>query len=548
MGFEDKTYYQIYIRSFQDSNGDGIGDLEGIRLRLPYLKELGVDTVWITPFFRSHQYDNGYDVDDYCSIDPIYGTFEDFDRLATDAKEAGIGLMLDMVFNHTSIHHEWFQNALAGDQDYQDYYIFKDPRPDGSAPTNWVSKFGGSTWEYVPHMNKYYLHLFHKNQPDLNWENPKVRAGLVEVLKFWKDRGVRGFRFDVVNLISKPEVFEDDGIGDGRRFYTDGPHVHEFLKEMVAESGIDEWVTVGEMSSTSIDSCVRYTNPDEGELDMTFSFHHLKVDYPDGQKWVLAPVDWQMLKDLFDDWQVGMQEGGGWSAWFWNNHDQPRSVSRLGDDQDYHYESATMLATLIHLLRGTPYIFQGEEFGMTNAHYETIEDFKDVESFNYYRILQEGGETPSQALHIVNERSRDNGRTPMQWDSSPMAGFTIGKPWIKINDNKKTINAVSDRMSQRSIFAYYQRLIALRKAHPVIAKGLFIPVATEDPQIYAYERRLGDRSLLVLLNFSGETKPHGVDPAIMEKYATGEVLIRNDELKDRITEELSPYEAVAILS
>lgn len=353
-----KVVYQIYPKSFQDSDGDGIGDLRGIIRRLDYLKDLGVDILWLTPVFPSPQRDNGYDVADYCSIDPMFGTMEDMEELILEGKKRGIGLMLDMVFNHTSTSHSWFQKALSGEKEYQDYYIWEEGTPD-KAPTNWESKFGGPAWEYVPSLKKWYLHLFDVTQADLNWKNPKVRQELKNVIRFWKNKGVEGFRFDVVNLISKPEVLKDDEMGDGRRFYTDGVHVHDYLKELVRDTGIEELVTVGEMSSTTLENCIRYSNPAEKELSMCFNFHHLKIDYKDGRKWELKKPDMMELKTLFKTWQEGMEQGGGWNALFWCNHDQPRIVSRLGDEGAYWKESAKMLAGAIHLMRGTPYIYQG---------------------------------------------------------------------------------------------------------------------------------------------------------------------------------------------
>ena len=412
--FSSKVVYQIYPKSFMDSNGDGQGDLRGIIEKLDYLKELGVDYLWLTPVFVSPQNDNGYDVADYRSIDPRFGTMDDMEELIREADQRGMGLMLDMVFNHTSTDHEWFQKALAGDEKYQNYYIFQEGTPD-KLPTNWQSKFGGPAWEYVPSLKKWYLHLFDVSQADLNWDNPEVRDELKKVILYWKEKGVKGFRFDVVNLISKPAVFEDDFEGDGRRFYTDGPHVHEYLKELTRDTGIDSMITVGEMSSTTLENCIRYSAPEEKELSMCFSFHHLKVDYKDGDKWKLMEPDRMALKKLFEKWQMGMQKGHGWNALFWCNHDQPRTVSRFGDEDKYWKESAEMLAASIHLMRGTPYIYQGEELGMTNAHYTSISQYRDVESLNYYKILLDQGKTEEEALTILAARSRDNGRTPMQW-------------------------------------------------------------------------------------------------------------------------------------
>ena len=501
--FRNSTVYQIYIKSFCDSNGDGIGDLGGIISRLDYLKNLGVDYLWITPFFLSPMNDNGYDVADYYSINPMFGTMDDADKLIREAADRGIGLMFDMVFNHTSTDHEWFQKALTGDPTYMDYYIFRDP-VDGHAPTNWESKFGGNAWEYVPSLGKYYLHLFDVSQADLNWENPAVRAELAKVLRFWKAKGVSGFRFDVVNLISKPDKYEDDTIGDGRRFYTDGPRIHQYLKELVEAGGIAGDMTVGEMSSTSLDNCVRYANPDEKELKMVFSFHHLKIDYKNGQKWALKAPDYAELRSLFKKWQEGMQEANAWNALFWCNHDQPRAVSRFGDDKNYWKESARSLAMLIHLMRGTPYIYQGEELGMTNAYFTDISQYRDVESTNYFRILTEGGTSKEEALDIIAARSRDNGRTPMQWDGTPGAGFTTGTPWIGIPDNHVTINAETEEGDPTSIYAFYKELVRLRKEMEIIADGQIRYLSTDHDSVLAYERTYGDEKLNVVCSLAGE--------------------------------------------
>ena len=504
--FHDKVVYQIYPKSFCDTNGDGLGDLPGVTARLDYLKDLGVDYLWLTPFFPSPQRDNGYDVADYRAIDPRFGTMEDLETLIREADKRGIGLMLDMVFNHTSTAHPWFQKALAGDRKYQDYYIFKDGSPD-KIPTNWVSKFGGPAWEYLPALGKWYLHLFDVTQADLNWENPEVRAELAGILRFWKDKGIKGFRFDVVNLISKPEVYEDDHQGDGRRFYTDGRNVHRYLQELVAAGGIDGMITVGEMSSTSLENCIGYTDPDRHELTMTFSFHHLKVDYRNGDKWALMPADHMALKNLFAQWQEGMQAGHGWNALFWCNHDQPRAVSRFGDEGRYWKESAKMLGTATHLMRGTPYIFQGEEIGMTNCHFRSIDQYRDVESLNYYQILQQQGKSPAEAMEIIQQRSRDNGRTPMQWDSTAHAGFTTGTPWIGVVDNYPAINAAAQVDDPDSVYSYYKKLVALRKQHRVISEGQIEFLYKDDPDLLAYRRWDGNSQLLVLCNLTGHEAP-----------------------------------------
>ena len=500
-GFHNKVVYQIYPRSFCDSNGDGIGDLPGITKKLDYLKSLGVDYLWLTPFFVSPQRDNGYDVADYCSVDPVFGTMEDAETLLREADRRGIGLMLDMVFNHTSTAHAWFRRAMQGDPKYQAYYIFRDGEPD-RPPTNWQSKFGGSAWEYVPSLKKWYLHLFDVSQADLNWENPEVRDELKKVLQFWKSKGVRGFRFDVVNLISKPDIFCDDSEGDGRRFYTDGPRVHEYLQEMVRGAGIDGMITVGEMSSTTLPHCIRYSAPENSELSMVFNFHHLKVDYRNGDKWQLQPPDIAQLRSLFQTWQEGMEAGGGWNAVFWCNHDQPRVVSRLGDDRRYWKESAKMLATCVHMMRGTPYIYQGEELGMTNAYFDQISQYRDVESINYYRILLERGMSRADAMQILQARSRDNSRTPMQWDESPNAGFTTGTPWIGIPACGKDISVQAEETDGSSVLSYYRRLIRLRKENPVIAEGSVRFILPDLPGLIAYERTLPDDKLTVLCNFT----------------------------------------------
>ena len=501
--FKDKVVYQIYPKSFQDSDGDGFGDLKGITERLDYLESLGVEYLWLTPFFISPQNDNGYDVADYRKIDPRYGTMEDLEELIREADARGIGLMLDMVFNHTSTEHEWFQRALKGEKKYQDYYIFKDGKKD-KIPTNWVSKFGGPAWEYVEDLGKWYLHLYDVTQADLNWENPEVREELKDIIRFWKEKGIRGFRFDVINVISKPEVYEDDFIGDGRRFYTDGRHVHEFIKELVKDTDIADMITVGEMSSTTLDNCIRYSNPDEKELSMCFNFHHLKVDYKDGKKWELAKPDYKELKNLFRTWQEGVQEGNGWNALFWCNHDQPRIVSRMGNEGKYWKESAKMLAGAIHLMQGTPYIYQGEELGMTNAHFTSIEQYRDVESLNYYEILLSEGKKKEEALKILAERSRDNSRTPMQWNAKANAGFSEKTPWIQVEDNYKQINVEAEEKDEDSILNFYKKLIAFRKENPVIAKGKIQFNEEENEAVLGYTRTLDDQKLTVLCNLKEE--------------------------------------------
>ena len=537
--------YQIYPRSFKDSNGDGIGDLRGIIQKLDYLSELGVDYIWLTPFYSSPQRDNGYDIADYYSVDPAFGTMDDFEELVRQTQKRGIHLMLDMVFNHTSTQHQWFKKALAGDKKFQAFYIFKDPK-DGLPPTNWLSKFGGSAWEYVEKFNQYYLHLFDVTQGDLNWENPGVRQEIYNVANFWLEKGVKGFRLDVINLISKPDTYVDDELGDGRRFYTDGPRIHEYLKELNANTfgRHKDILTVGEMSSTSLDACIRYSNPRENELSMVFNFHHLKVDYKDGDKWSLMDFDFIKLKALFKEWQEGLQEGDGWAATFWCNHDQPRIVSRFGDTKKYHKQSAKMLATTIHLMRGTPYIYQGEEIGMANPGYEDISQYRDVESINYYDILVGQG-IPKQGINaILQAKSRDNSRSPMQWDDSPHGGFTVGTPWIEAGFGYKTTNARQALNDPDSIFHHYKKLIQLRKEHDIISHGRIQMILDTHPQVLAYERHLACSTLVVLNNFY----PQPAD-IILPSYGKGELIISNYDENRPLAEKMSlrPYESVAFL-
>ena len=522
--FSDKVVYQIYPKSFRDTNGDGFGDIPGVIEKLDYLQELGVDYLWLTPFFPSPQHDNGYDVADYCAVDPKFGTMEDLEELIRQSEARGMGLMLDMVFNHTSTEHIWFQKALAGDETYQKYYIFKDGRPD-RIPTNWQSKFGGPAWEYVPALKKWYLRLYDVTQADLNWDNPRVREELKEILRFWKNKGIKAFRFDVINLVSKPEVMEDDFLGDGRRFYSDGPHIHEYLKELVRDAGIEDFVTVGEMSSTSVEHCIRYSAPEEKELSMCFNFHHLKVDYKDGDKWALMPADYQKLKALFIEWQMEMQKGHGWNALFWCNHDQPRIVSRLGDETAYWKQSAKMLAGLIHFMRGTPYIYQGEEIGMLNAHYPSIEQYRDVESLNYYQILLKNGKTEKEALETLAARSRDNSRTPMQWNGERYGGFSETEPWLPMSAGfRKEITVEAQQNDQDSILSFYKKLIAMRKMYPVIAEGEISFLETGTDRVLAYRRKLGEQQIAVFCNLDGEkhtVKADGAwrgDPVLLENY------------------------------
>ncbi|MGL5821940.1 MAG: alpha,alpha-phosphotrehalase, partial [Sarcina sp.] len=523
--WKESVVYQIYPKSFKDSNNDGIGDLRGVINKLGYLKELGVDYIWLTPFYMSPQNDNGYDIADYYNIDPSFGTMSDFEQLINEAKLMNIDIMLDMVFNHTSTEHMWFKMALAGEEKYKNYYIFRKGNND-KPPTNWKSKFGGSAWEYVESLEEYYLHLFDKTQADLNWENKELREEIYKIVNFWIEKGVKGFRLDVINLISKPFIYEDDFEGDGRKFYTDGPKIHDYLKELNENTfGKNKnIITVGEMSSTNIKNCIKYSNQKENELSMVFNFHHLKVDYDNGEKWSLKKFDFKELKTIFDKWQSGMQAGDGWNAVFWCNHDQPRILSRFGDEINYPKESAKMLATTIHLLRGTPYIYQGEEIGMTNPYYESIDKYKDIESINYYNILREKGVEEEAIMEILKAKSRDNSRTPLQWDDSENAGFSKVKPWLEVSTNYKNINIKEVLQDKDSIFYHYKKLIALRKNEPIIAAGNFKMLLKEHDQIFSYLRELSGKKILIINNFYGEK----VEYELPKEY---EVEFRNKKIE-----------------
>ncbi len=531
------TVYQVYPRSFKDTTGNGIGDIRGLTEKLDYLQELGIDIIWLQPIYVSPQNDNGYDVADYRSIDPMYGTMDDFDELLQGIRQRNMRLMLDIVVNHSSTEHVWFkQSRQSRNNPYRDYYIWHDPAPGGGVPNNWQSKFGGSAWQYDEQTGQYYLALFDPTQADLNWENEQVRQEAAELMRFWTDKGVDGFRLDVINLISKDQRFPDDEgddliISDGRRFYTDGPRVHEYIKQLYEEVfGPYQLVTVGEMSSTTLEHCIRYSNPEEREFSMTFNFHHLKVDYPQGKKWELMPYDFEALKTLLSQWQSGMYIGGGWNALFWNNHDQPRALSRFADDGRYRVESAKMLATTLHGLQGTPYIFQGEEIGMPNPNWNDISEFRDVESKNMYRIMIEMGKTPEEAFTIIARRSRDNARTPMQWDYSANAGFTTGTPWIKLDERYPEINVSLQQQDPNSILSHYKRLIALRKKEDVLIDGSYIRLDKQHPQIYAYARQNDRDTLVVMSNFTDQPAQFDLPAQLRDiDSASVELLVQNTE-------------------
>lgn len=535
--WQNGVIYQIYPKSFQDTTGSGTGDLRGVTQRLDYLKTLGIDAIWLTPFYISPQVDNGYDVANYTAIDPAYGTLDDFDELVAEAHARGIRIVLDMVFNHTSTQHAWFRESLNKASPYRQFYIWRDGTPE-QLPNNWRSKFGGNAWRWHAESEQYYLHLFAPEQADLNWENPAVRAELKKVCEFWADRGVDGLRLDVINLISKDQDFPDDNIGDGRRFYTDGPRIHEYLQEMSRDVFTPRnLMTVGEMSSTSLENCQQYASLDRRELSMTFNFHHLKVDYPGGEKWTLAKPDFVALKTLFRHWQQGMHNKA-WNALFWCNHDQPRIVSRFGDEGEYRVHAAKMLGMVLHGMQGTPYIYQGEELGMTNPHFSRITDYRDVESLNMFAELRASGREPDELLAILASKSRDNGRTPMQWDASHNAGFTEGEPWIGVCDNYETVNARAALDDADSVFYTYQSLIRLRKTLPVLTWGDYEDLLPEHPSLWCYRRQWQGQTLIVVANLS-HTPQEWQTEALSDK---SQVLMSNYPAPQ--TTSLRPFEAV----
>ena len=539
--WQNGVIYQIYPKSFQDTTGNGTGDIQGIIKRLDYLQTLGIDGIWITPMYVSPQIDNGYDIADYRNIDPSYGTMADFEQLIAEAHKRNIRIVMDMVFNHSSTFHEWFKQGEDPNSEYHDYYIWQEQ------PTNWKSKFGGSAWKWSDKAQKYYLHLFAPEQADLNWENPKLRSELFDICKFWAEKGIDGLRLDVVNLISKPEQFEDDFEGDGRRFYTDGPKIHQYL-QMLNQNALTPYglMTVGEMSSTKLEHCQQYANLNGLELSMTFNFHHLKVDYPNGEKWTYAKPDYVELKSIFNYWQQGMH-GKAWNALFWCNHDQPRIVSRFGDDGELRTTSAKMLAMLLHGMQGTPYIYQGEEIGMTNPNFATIEEYRDVESLNAYAELKEKGVNEELIIKILAQKSRDNSRTPVQWDSSKNAGFSTGTPWIDVARNYNEINVEQALADNNSVFYTYQELIALRKKLAVLTDGDYQDLLPQHPSVWAYQRtntteNNATEKLTVIANLSAEKQ-------VVKLDTSGQILLNNYQNLAQVENgiELAPYQAVYLL-
>ena len=531
--WKNGVIYQIYPKSFQDSTGSGTGDIQGIIRRLDYLQKLGVDGIWLTPMYVSPQIDNGYDIADYRNIDPIYGTMDDFEQLVAEAHKRRIRIVMDMVFNHSSTFHDWFKQGEDPNSEYHDYYIWREQ------PTNWQSKFGGSAWKWSDKAQKYYLHLFAPEQADLNWENPKLRAELYDICRFWAEKGVDGLRLDVVNLISKPTVFEDDFEGDGRRFYTDGPKIHQYLQDL-NKNALKPFnlMSVGEMSSTKLEHCQQYANLAGNELSMTFNFHHLKVDYPNGEKWTYAKPDYVRLKSIFNYWQQGMHNRA-WNALFWCNHDQPRIVSRFGDEGEFRTASAKMLAMVLHGMQGTPYIYQGEEIGMINPNFSSIEQYRDVESLNAYQILHDQGKSAVEILQVLAQKSRDNSRTPMQWDASPNAGFTGGTPWIEAAKSYAEINVEQALADKHSVFYVYQRLIRLRKELTVFTDGDYCDLLPNHEFVWAYRRKADGQALTVVANFS-----HTAQTVCLQPH--GEVLMNNydDVEKSDDLLILKPYQGI----
>lgn len=538
--WQNGVIYQIYPKSFQDSTGTGTGDLNGIISRLDYLEKLGVSALWLTPVYPSPQIDNGYDVADYCAINPDYGTMADFERLVEQAHQRGMRIVMDMVFNHTSTQHPWFVAAQDPANEKHHFYIWRDGKGD-ALPNNWRSKFGGDAWQWSESAGQYYLHLFAPEQVDLNWEHPPVREALKSVCHFWADKGVDGLRLDVINLVSKQQDFPDDLQGDGRRFYTDGPRIHEFLgefgRDVFKPRGL---MTVGEMSSTQLEHCQRYAALDGSELSMTFNFHHLKVDYPGGEKWTLARPDFIELKKIFAYWQQGMHNKA-WNALFWCNHDQPRIVSRFGDEGELRVTAAKMLAMVLHGMQGTPYIFQGEEIGMTNPGFTRIEQYRDVESLNMFRELSAQGRESAELLAILAAKSRDNSRTPMQWSADKNAGFTQGIPWIEPAGNFAEINAQAAMADKNSVYYCYQALIELRKQLPLLTHGDYVDLLPDHPSLWCYRRSHQGRALYVLANLSAQSQSLTLEMTLPKE---GCMLMGNYPQQDDIPALLQPYESI----
>lgn len=550
--WKESVVYQIYPKSFKDSNGDGVGDIRGIIQKLDYLKELGVNVLWISPMLESPQDDNGYDISDYRRIYEEYGTMEDYEELLCEAHKRSIRILMDLVVNHTSDEHNWFiESRKSKDNPYRDYYIWKDP-VNGKEPNNWGGVFGGSAWEYDPQTQMYYLHLFSKKQPDLNWENEKVRQEVYDMMKFWCEKGIDGFRMDVISMISKDQRFPDgemnNGLyGDFGPYCVHGPRVHEFLQEM-NQKVLSKYdiMTVGETAGVTIEEAQKYAGDDRNELNMVFQFEHVESGCGDYGKWTTAKYDFKEFKNIMIKWQEELQ-GKAWNSLFLGNHDQPRSVSRFGNDNPVYREtSAKMLATCIHMMQGTPYVYQGEELGMTNCPFNTLENFRDLESINaFHELTEQGKMTEEEMMAAIGYKGRDNARTPMQWDDSANAGFSgaDATPWIMVNPNYTKINAKDQVSREDSVFKYYQKLIKLRHESDLIVYGTYDLILDDDKDIYAYIRTLGDEKLIVYCNFSENTR----EVELPEEFTDGKILISNyndAKVSEKIT--LRPYEAIVI--
>lgn len=551
--WKKSVVYQVYPKSFKDSNGDGIGDLNGVREKLPYLAKLGVDVIWLNPIYASPQVDNGYDISDYKAIEPTFGTMEDFDLFLKEAHEKGIKIIMDLVVNHTSDKHYWFEEAKKSRENpYHDYYIWKD-----EVPNNWGSSFGGSTWEYVESVDQYYLHCFAKGQPDLNWENPKVREEVYELMRFWLDKGIDGFRMDVISLISKDQSFPDGPVIQNKAYGSyyagcaNGPRVHEFLQEMNREvlSKYDV-LTVGETPHTNSDEASLFTDASRHELSMVFQFDHMHLDYDENGKYATNRVPLPALKKVMTEWEDKMHACGGWNSLYWCNHDQARAVSRFGNDsEEYRVVSAKMLGTCLHMMQGTPYVYEGEELGMTNVDFTKIEEYNDVEALDIYKDFTERkGFSAEDTLHLLHLKSRDNARTPMQWDESKNAGFSNAEPWIRVCGNYKEINAEKCLADKDSVFYYYQKLISLRHELPVITDGVYELLDAENEKVYSYLRKGENETLVVSCNFTDETVEYEMDQKAKELIQTKEsslVIANYKDTPEQLTEkvELKPYEA-----
>ncbi|TYR76029.1 alpha-glucosidase [Rossellomorea vietnamensis] len=548
--WKESVVYQIYPRSFMDSNGDGIGDIPGIISKLDYLKELGIDVIWLSPVYKSPNDDNGYDISDYQDIMDEFGTMDDWDQLLKEMHNRGMKLIMDLVVNHSSDEHKWFvESRKSKDNPYRDYYIWRKPK-DGKEPNNWGSNFGGSAWEYDEETGEYFLHLFSKKQPDLNWENPKLREDVYSMMKWWLDKGIDGFRMDVVNFISKVEGLPDDEVKPGKKYasgskyYRNGPKIHDYFKEMHKEvlSNYDV-MTVGEMPGVNPEQARLYTGKDRDELNMVFQFSHMSLDNGKNGKWDLKPLYLPDLKENLTHWQTALEKDG-WNSLYFNNHDQPRVVSRFGDDGKYHRESAKMLATILHMMKGTPYVYQGEEIGMTNVRFSSIEEYEDIETLNFYNEQMEAGEPVQKTMESIYVKGRDNARTPMQWDSSRNAGFTEGEPWLAVNPNHKEINAEAQVNDEDSIFHYYKKLIELRKQHEVIVYGRYELILGDHEKLYAYTRTLGDEKLLVLCNFYDEDLEIDLPEEVVSENASTLITNYKGETKLAKQMKLQPYQAI----